>query len=169
MNMLRILTFPEPFLSRTARTVENIDGKLQEAIEAMGRTMYMAPGVGLAAVQVGIDKQMLVYDITAPDGERALHVLINPRIVESEGSYLSENEGCLSVPEFRANVNRARRVLVDGVDRDGNPVRLEAEDFLATVLQHEIDHLNGKLFIDRISPLKRQLYKRRVQKQLKQK
>lgn len=133
----------------------------------MSETMYQAPGVGLAAVQVGLDKSLLVYDIAPRDDGRQLHVLINPRIVAQEGRILSENEGCLSVPDFRADVQRSAQILVEGLDRDGKPLRFEAEGFLATVLQHEIDHLNGTLFIDRISALKRQLYTRRVNKQLK--
>jgi peptide deformylase len=94
-------------------------------------------------------------------------VLINPRIVEKEGEVISENEGCLSVPDFRANVKRAERILVEGYDREGKPLRFESEGMEAIVIQHEMDHLDGKLFIDHISALKRQLYQRRVQKQLK--
>lgn len=133
----------------------------------MAETMYKAPGVGLAAVQVGLDKSMIIYDIAPQDEEHDLHVLINPKIIAREGEIISENEGCLSVPDFRADVNRAAKVLVEGVDRDGNPQRFDAEGLMAIVLQHEIDHLNGTLFIDHISKLKRQLYARRVKKQLK--
>lgn len=168
MTILDVLTFPDKFLKQTAKPVENIDGALQEIIDNMADTMYDAPGVGLAAVQVGIDQSMLIYDISQPDIHRALNVLINPRIVDSEGEVLSENEGCLSVPDYRADVKRATSILVEAYDRNERPVRFEAHDFLAIVLQHEIDHLNGTLFIDRISSLKRQLYKRRRIKQLKQ-
>jgi peptide deformylase len=96
-------------------------------------------------------------------------VIINPKVVETEGQIISENEGCLSVPDFRSDVKRAARIIVEGVDRDGKPLRVEAEGFLAIVLQHEIDHLNGTLFIDRISALKRELYKRRMKKILREK
>ena len=168
MSLLDILTYPDDFLTHPAQAIEQIDGNLQTLIDTMAGTMYEAPGVGLAAVQVGQDKSMLVYDIAPQEEGKKLHVLINPKIVEQEGEILSENEGCLSVPDFRANVKRSARILVDGLDRDGNPLRFEAEGFLAIVLQHEIDHLNGTLFIDRISKLKRQMYTRRVQKQLKQ-
>jgi peptide deformylase len=116
---------------------------------------------------VGIDKSILVYDVSPRDEKRELHVLINPKIVFSEGEIVSENEGCLSVPDYRADVKRAKSILVEGVDRGGNPLRFEAQDFLATVLQHEIDHLNGTLFIDRISKLKRELYTKRILKQLR--
>lgn len=167
MSPLDILTFPDQFLAQTAQPIENIDGQLQTIIDQMAETMYKAPGVGLAAVQVGLDKSMIVYDIAPQDEEHDLHVLINPKIIDREGEILSENEGCLSVPEFRADVKRSAKVLVEGVDRDGNPQRFDAEGLLAIVLQHEIDHLHGTLFIDRISKLKRQLYARRVKKQIK--
>jgi len=168
MSILKIVTYPEPFLKQPTNAIENIDGRLQQLIDDMSETMYAAPGVGLAAIQVGVDQSLLVFDVAPQeDGDRRLQVLINPRIVEKEGEILSENEGCLSVPDFRADVKRSERVLVDAADRDGNPLRLEAEGFMAVVLQHEIDHLNGTLFIDRISSLKRNLYKRRVAKQMR--
>ncbi|MBR9982598.1 MAG: peptide deformylase [Desulfatitalea sp.] len=168
MSPLEILTFPDEFLKKPARPVEQIDGELQRLIDQMADTMYQAPGVGLAAVQVYKNKQLLVYDIQSRDEGRELHVLINPEIIAREGRIISENEGCLSVPDLRADVQRAARILVAGVDREGKPLRIEAEGFLAVVLQHEIDHLNGTLFIDHISALKRQLYTRRINKQLKQ-
>ena len=169
MNELRIHTYPDSFLKQTAKPVENIDGKLQDIIDRMAQTMYEAPGVGLASIQVGVDKSILVYDIGPRDEMRELHVLINPKIISSEGEILSEDEGCLSVPDYRADVKRAESILMEGVDRDGNPLRFDAEGLLAIVLQHEIDHLNGTLFIDRISKLKRELYKKRILKQLKRK
>ncbi len=167
MTVLDIVTYPDQFLRQKTKPVNNIDGHLQQLIDNMGTTMYNAPGLGLAAIQVGIDKQMLVYDVAPNDDSRRLNVLINPKIVSAEGQVLSENEGCLSVPDYRANVKRASRILVEGVDRDGNPLRIEAEGLLAIVLQHEIDHLNGTLFIDHISALKRQIYERRIKKMLK--
>lgn len=169
MSKLEILTYPNKFLLKPTEPLENIDGKVQEMIENMATTMYDAPGVGLAAIQVGWDKSLLVYDIAPGDESRDLNVLVNPRIIASEGEILSEDEGCLSVPEFRADVKRASRILVEGLDREGNPRRIEAEGLLAIVLQHEIDHLNGTLFIEHISALKREMYKRRVKKQLRQK
>ena len=133
----------------------------------MAATMYGAPGVGLAAIQVGCEKSILVYDLSPPDNNRSLQVLVNPRIVSSEGEIISENEGCLSVPDFRADVKRGNVILVEAVDREGNPLRIEASGYLAIVLQHEIDHLNGALFIDRISALKRELYRKRIKKLMK--
>jgi peptide deformylase len=131
--------------------------------------MYDAPGVGLAAIQVGWDKSVLIFDISPSDQDRSLQVIINPRIIDQEGEILSENEGCLSVPEFKADVKRYASILVQGVDREGRPVELEAQGMLAIILQHETDHLKGKLFIDHVSALKRQLYTRRMKKKLRSK
>jgi peptide deformylase len=164
MALLEILVYPNSLLREPAKPVERIDDSIQQAIDDMAETMYAAPGVGLAATQVGIDKSVIVYDISPGDGQRQLQVLINPRIISSEGETVSEDEGCLSVPDLRSDVKRAASVVVEGMDRDGNPRRIDAEGFLAVVLQHEIDHLNGKLFIDRISTLKRELYKRHIKK-----
>ena len=167
MSKLEILTYPNNFLLEPTKPLDNIDGKVQEMIDDMAATMYDAPGIGLAAIQVGWDKSLLIYDIAPRDESRQLNVLVNPRIIASEGEILSEDEGCLSVPDFRSDVKRASRILVEGVDREGNPQRIEAAGLLAIVLQHEIDHLNGTLFIEHISALKRQMYKRRVKKQLR--
>jgi peptide deformylase len=169
MEPLKILTYPDEFLSEPTKPVENIDEKIQNLIKDMASIMYQAPGIGLAAIQVGINKSLLIYDVSPRDEKRSLQVLINPRIVESEGTTISEDEGCLSVPDFRSNVKRAASVLVEGLDSEEKPLRIEAEGLLAVVLQHEIDHLNGILFIDRISSLKREIYKRRVKKNLKNK
>lgn len=165
---MKILTYPEKFLLQPTVPLENIDGQVQQMIDAMAETMYTAPGIGLASIQVGWDRSVLIYDISARDEKRSLHVLINPRIISSEGEIISDGEGCLSVPDFRADVKRSERILVEGHDRDGKPVRVEAEGLHAIVLQHEIDHLNGRLFIDRISALKRELYKRRVRKAMRE-
>jgi peptide deformylase len=167
MAILEIVTYPEKILSQPTLPVENIDGNIQNLVENMAQTMYQAPGIGLAAIQVGINKSLMVYDISPKDENRSLQVLINPRIVSSEGSILSEDEGCLSVPDFRSDVKRAAAITVEGYDRNEKPVRIDAEGFLAIVLQHEIDHLNGILFIDHISALKRGIYKRKVLKILR--
>ena len=167
MSKLKILTYPDNFLRQPVHPLDNIDGDVQQMIDQMSETMYEAPGLGLAAIQVGWNKSLLIYDIAPPEEGRSLNVLINPRIVHQEGEIVSENEGCLSVPEFRADVKRSASILVEGVDREGRPLRLEAHGMLAIVLQHEIDHLNGKLFIDHISALKKQLYTRRIKKKLR--
>ena len=166
MSKFNILTYPDNFLSQPTQPLDDIDGKVQEMIDKMALTMYDAPGIGLAAIQVGWDKSVLIYDISPRDESRSLQVLINPRIITQEGEILSENEGCLSVPDFRADVKRAASITVEGHDRDGNPMKIDAEGILAIVLQHEIDHLNGTLFIERISSLKRQMYKRRIKKKI---
>ena len=167
MALLEILEYPDGILSRPVLPVTDINGELQQQIDDMAHTMYHAPGVGLAASQVGIDQCLLVYDVSPREDKRALHVLINPRIVCQEGEILSENEGCLSVPDYRSDVVRFSRIQVEGVDREGKPLSIAAEGYLAIVLQHEIDHLQGILFIDRISALKRNLYKKRIKKRLK--
>jgi peptide deformylase len=167
MALLSILTYPDKFLTRIVKPVENIDGALQQIVEDMTETMYHAPGIGLAAIQVGVDQSIIVYDISPREPGERLNALINPKIVASEGSVISENEGCLSVPDLTADVKRFEKVQVEGFDRHGKPVCLEADGLMAIMLQHEIDHLNGKLFVDRISQLKRELYKRRRLKQLK--
>ncbi len=169
MPILEVLTYPEKFLSQPTKAVENINGEIQNMIDNMAETMYDAPGAGLASIQVGFDKSIVVYDGLPGETDRSLQVLLNPEIIESEGEIISENEGCLSVPDFRSDVKRSSIVLVEGIDREGNPIKIEVEGYLAIVLQHEIDHINGTLFIDRISSLKRQLYKRRIKKQLRKK
>ena len=169
MMKLDILTFPNNFLRQPTKPVTELDETIQNLISDMAETMYEAPGVGLAAIQVGSDKSVLVYDELPGEIKRQYGVVINPNIIETDGQIISENEGCLSVPDFRSDVKRAERILVEGVDREGKPIRLEAEGFLAIVLQHEIDHLNGTLFIDRISALKRELYKRKIRKMLREK
>lgn len=167
MSPLEIVTYPDKFLRQPTKPVENIDGAIQKIIDSMASTMYAAPGVGLAAIQVRFNKSILIYDISPPEEKRNLQVLINPEIIEGEGETVSENEGCLSIPDLQANVKRFSSVLVEGVNRVGNPERFEVDGFLSLVLQHEIDHLNGRLLIDRISPLKRELYKRQVKKKMR--
>ena len=167
MSILEVVTYPDKFLAQPTKAVENIDGKIQIIIDNMTETMYDAPGAGLAAIQVGCDKSIIVFDNLPGETEKSLQVLVNPKILESDGEIISEDEGCLSVPDFRSNVKRSSLVLVEGIDREGNPIKIEVEGYLAIVLQHEIDHLNGILFIDRISSLKRELYKRRIKKQLR--
>ena len=148
MSILEVVTYPDKFLAQPTKAVENIDGKIQKIIDNMAETMYNAPGAGLAAIQVGFDKSIIVFDSLPGETEKSLQVLLNPKIIEKEGEIISENEGCLSVPEFRSDVKRSSLALVEGFDRDGKPLRFEVEGYLAIVLQHEIDHLNGILIID---------------------
>jgi peptide deformylase len=167
MAILNILTYPDPFLKNSTKPVTDIDDEIRQIVADMADTMYAAPGVGLAAIQAGIDKSIIVYDPEADDQKRNFNVLINPEITFYEGSMTSENEGCLSVPDFRADVKRHAYVTVEGMDLSGNRVKIDAEGLLAVILQHEIDHLQGVLFIDRVSALKRQMYKKRRLKALK--
>jgi peptide deformylase len=163
---MKILTYPESVLLTKSEVVENIDEDIQELIDRMAATMYAAPGIGLAANQIGNLKRILVYDLSPQDKGRNLSVLINPEIVYSEGK-IEYDEACLSVVDFSSEIIRPSYVKVQGVDRHGNPVDIEAEDLLAICLQHEIDHLNGVLFIDHVSTLKRAMYKKKLKKMLK--
>lgn len=164
---LRIYTYPEAVLRKKAEPVENIDEDLQKLIDDMAVTMYEAPGVGLAANQVGEARCVIVYDVSPQEEGRNLNVLINPEIVSTEGEIVQE-EACLSVIDYAADVKRCAKIQVRGVDRHGEPVDLEADGLLSVCLQHEMDHLNGVLFIDHISSLKRTLYKKKLKKLLKQ-
>jgi peptide deformylase len=167
MALRSIVQYPDPFLRQPTKPLTEIGPDLEELIADMAETMYAEPGVGLAANQIGVDKSIIIFDVAPHDQPRNLNVLINPQIVSSTGSMVSENEGCLSVPDLRADVKRSAEVLVTGLDRSGKAVEIQGEGLLSVVLQHEIDHLNGILFLDRLSALKRQLYKRRIQKKLK--
>jgi peptide deformylase len=168
MAIRTILTYPDTVLREPAEPVANIDGRVQQLIDDMADTMYYAPGIGLASNQVGEPWRIIVFDISGKEAPRDPIVVINPEIVEAEGTVVSE-EGCLSVIDYSADVKRSNRVTVRGIDREGNPITIEEEGLSAIVLQHEIDHLNGILFIHRISKLKRELYKRRLKKILKNK
>jgi peptide deformylase len=173
MALLEIITYPEKSLSVPSDKVEIIDDEVRQLIRDMGETMFQESGIGLAAPQVGVNKRILVYDARAenPDDDgskQEITALINPEIIQAEGSYLSENEGCLSVVDFRADVKRYEQVTVRAQDMDGNPLEFEAHGLMAVIMQHEIDHLDGILFIDRISSLKRTMYKKKRLKQLKE-
>ncbi|MDH4231308.1 MAG: peptide deformylase [Nitrospirota bacterium] len=163
MAILEIRKYPEKVLKQKALPVAAFDQELQVLIDDMIETMYAAPGVGLAAPQVGESKRLAVIDISTKDEKVPLLVLINPVIVESEGSIEFE-EGCLSIPEYTANVKRAEKVLVRAQNREGESIEIEGADLLAIALQHEIDHLEGILLIDRISPIKREFFKKRQKK-----
>jgi peptide deformylase len=158
-----ILTYGHPILRQPARAVSDINEDLQRLIDEMVETMYAAPGVGLAANQVGSPRRVFVANPSEDRDPSKLLVLINPELVEAEGESLAE-EGCLSIPDFREEVRRARRVLVRGLDRYERPVEIEGEDLLARVLQHELDHLNGILFVDRLSPARRDILLRKLKK-----
>lgn len=166
VNELKIYTYPDPILRTKAEPIQNIDGDTQTLIDGMAERMYAAPGIGLAATQVGQAEQLIVYDLSPRDKGRNLSVLMNPEIIMAEGDVVYE-EACLSVIDYSAEVKRRAKIKVRGVDRHGDPVDIEAEDLLAICLQHEIDHLNGVLFIDHISSLKRALYNKKLKKMMK--
>lgn len=159
--MLTILEFPDPRLRTKAQPVTAFDPALHELIDAMFATMYAAPGIGLAATQVNVHKQLLVLDVSEEKNQPL--VLINPRIVERDGVQVYQ-EGCLSVPGIFADVERAEHIIVEAIDRHGQPQRIEANGLLAVCIQHEMDHLIGKLFVDYLSPLKRELVRKKLEK-----
>ncbi len=160
--MREIVIYPDPVLRKKAREVKRIDDRVARLAAEMAETMYAAPGIGLAAPQVGVSERVILVDVTGPE-RKELITLVNPVIVEKEGMVIFE-EGCLSLPEVREKVERAARVLVRGYDLDEREREIEAEGLLAIALQHEIDHLNGVLFIDYLSRLKRDMIERKLRK-----
>lgn len=158
-----ILTFPNPLLKQKAAPVAAITDEIRELARDLAETMYDAPGVGLAAPQVGVLQRLIVIDVAAKDEPQQLIVAINPVIVQGEGEVCDE-EGCLSVPDFSANVQRYASVVVKGLSLDGQERIWQADGLLAIAFQHEIDHLEGTLFVDRLSPLKRELFIKKSKK-----
>ncbi|MCI0482667.1 MAG: peptide deformylase [Candidatus Dadabacteria bacterium] len=182
MALRKILTYPDPFLRKKCAPVEEIDGEVLELLDDMAETMYGARGVGLAASQIGVDKRVVVIDISPrhteadededEEGEEeteyegpGLIELINPEIISSGGEVIAE-EACLSIPGFTSDIKRKQRVVIEAYNREGQLIEIEASELLARVFQHEIDHLDGVLFIDRLSRLKRELIKRKIEKVL---
>ena len=165
MALLEILEFPDPRLRTVASLIKNVDGRIASMADSMLETMYDAPGIGLAASQVNFHKRMLVVDVSE-DKSQPL-ILINPEIRAGEGE-IETNEGCLSVPGFYEPVTRFAEIQVDAINREGEPFTLEASDLLAVCIQHEMDHLEGKLFVDYLSNTKRQLIRKKLQKMQKQ-
>jgi peptide deformylase len=164
--MLRsILSYGHPILRKVTRPVTQLTEDLDRLIDDMVETMYAAPGVGLAANQVGSLQRVFVANPSEDHDPSKLLVMINPEPIAFEGEALVE-EGCLSVPDFREEVRRARRLLVRGLDRTGRPIEVEGEALLARIFQHEMDHLNGVLFLDRLSPAKRDILLRKLKKAL---
>ena len=164
-SLLEIMVFGNPVLSRKAREVEDIDGDLCQLARNMVHTMHAAPGIGLAAPQVNQSIRLITIDLSVGEKVDDVIILLNPEILSSEGEELME-EGCLSVPEINEKVSRPSQVVVKGIDIDGNQKIIEASGLLARVLCHEIDHLNGKLFIDHLSPLKKNIIKKKLRKQI---
>ena len=165
MALLEILEFPDERLRKKALPVAEVDRAIQQLVDDMLETMYEAPGVGLAATQVNVQKRIIVIDVSE-DKDQPL-CLINPEILDKAGSEESE-EGCLSVPGIFEKVQRAEKVKVRALDRQGKPFEIDADGLLAVCIQHEIDHLDGKLFVDYLSPLKRQRIKKKLLKSQRQ-
>jgi peptide deformylase len=167
MSLLRIRHYPDPVLKQKAERVTSFDGELRRLADDMLETMYAAPGVGLAAPQVGVSRRLIVLDCSPKDAPQGPLVAVNPEIIAGEGE-CCEEEGCLSVPEYYAKVMRQERVQVHFQELDGTPRELTAEGLWAVCFQHEIDHLDGILFVDHLSPLKRSLFRKKYQKILEQ-
>ncbi len=165
MAIRDIVLFPDDVLTQKCDPVDEVDDSIRQLVDDMVETMYDAPGVGLAAPQIGVPLRITVIDPTAGEEEDNLYVLINPEIVEVDGRITWE-EGCLSIPGVYEKINRAAQVKVRALDRDGNPYELEAEELLSVCIQHEIDHLDGVLFLDRMSRLKRRIAVKKYKKHL---
>ena len=167
MALLEIKRYPDKILKQKTTELTDIDAQTQNIIDDMIETMHGAYGIGLAANQVGIPQRLCVIDFSLREQNKIpLIVLVNPVIAEKEGMVDAE-EGCLSIPGYMTSIKRPEKVLVRGLNREGKPIEIEGEGLLARALQHEIDHLDGLLFIDRMSPIRREFFKRRYKKSLK--
>ena len=164
MTIKPLIILPDPLLRQVSAPVEQVDDAIRNLSSDMIETMYDAPGIGLAAIQVGIARRMLVLDLSKEDEEKKPQVFINPEILQSSDERSVYEEGCLSIPDYYAEVERPARITLKYVGLDGKDQLLEADGLLATCLQHEIDHLNGVLFIDHISRLKREMVIRKFTK-----
>jgi len=165
MAKREILHFPDPRLRNLARPVEEVDEEIRQLVDDMFETMYDAPGIGLAAIQINVAKRVIVVDVSEDKSEPLC--FINPEILEKEGEETMD-EGCLSVPEIYETVTRAEKIRVRALGRDGNTFEMDADGLLAVCIQHEIDHLDGKLFVDYLSNLKRQRIRKKLEKQSRQ-
>jgi peptide deformylase len=165
MALLEILEFPDSRLRTKAKTVQDIDGRIARLADDMLETMYAAPGIGLAASQVNVHQRLIVIDISENKSEPL--ILINPEIIAMDGE-IETNEGCLSIPGFYEPVDRFLAITVEAIDREGKPFTLDATELLAVCIQHEMDHLEGKLFVDYLSSTKRQMIRKKLLKQQKQ-
>jgi peptide deformylase len=163
MALLNILRFPDPRLHKVAKPVQTVDDRIRTLVRDMAQTMYDAPGIGLAATQVDVHERVIVIDLS--DEQNQLKVFINPEIVWTSDESQSYEEGCLSVPGVYDEVKRAAEVRVRALDENGQSLEIEADGLLAVCIQHEIDHLNGKVFVERLSFLKQSRIRTKIQKQ----
>jgi peptide deformylase len=163
MPRLEIIAYGNPVLTQRAKEIKKIDKTIVDLAQNMIQTMHAAPGIGLAAPQVNVSKRLITVDLSVGENTEDLIILINPELISQNGEIIIE-EGCLSVPEISEKVTRPTRVVVKGIDLEGKEIIIEAEGSLARVFCHEIDHLNGKLFFERLSPLKQSLIKKKLRK-----
>lgn len=167
MAIRKVVLYPSEVLREKAKEVQIFDGELQKLLDDMVETMKHARGAGLAGNQVGVPLKVIVVDFGALEGKEDIKFFINPEIVSEEGKR-RDTEGCLSFPQIFVEVDRPKRIKVRALDREGKPFEIEGEDFLSKALSHEIDHLNGVLMIDHLSPIKRELTKKRIKKMIKE-
>lgn len=165
MSVLEIIKYGNPILTKKAETIKNIDKDIEDLAQKMIQIMWAAPGIGLAAPQVNRSTRLITVDLSVGENENNLFILINPELLQEEGEIIQE-EGCLSIPEIQEKVIRPYRVVIKGIDLKGKEKTIEAEGLLARVFCHEIDHINGKLFIDHLSILKRNLIKKKLKKMI---
>ena len=164
MAVLEILKYPHPVLKKPCEAVNQIDEEVRKLIGDMRETMYGASGVGLAACQVGVSRRVIVLDVSPMDPQHSFFALINPEIISEEGE-IDHEEGCLSVPDYLEKVKRKEKVCVRGVSPEGMEMEIRGDGILAIALQHEIDHINGILILDRVSRLKREIYRNKLKKE----
>ena len=164
MAKRQIIWLPDPVLRLVAEPIDKVDDEVRRLADDMLETMYAAPGVGLAAPQVGVSRRLIVVDVSEKEDEKTPYVMINPQIVKRSDALNVHEEGCLSIPDVRADIERPAEVVIEYIDRNGKPQELAADDLLATCIQHEIDHLDGRLLIDYMSRLKRDMVLRRFKK-----
>jgi peptide deformylase len=169
MTIKPLIIIPDPLLRQVSKPIETVDKELLQLADDMLETMYDAPGIGLAAIQIGVPRRLLVIDVSREEDEKIPQVFINPEIITSSDERSVYEEGCLSIPEYYAEVERPAAIAVKYIGRDGKQHEIQADGLLATCLQHEIDHLNGVLFIDHISRLKREMVIKRFTKAAKSK
>ena len=167
MPKLQIITLPDPLLRTVSEKIERVDAEVLGLAGGMLEAMYKAPGIGLAAIQVGVPKRLVVLDISDDGEEKEPLTFINPEIVRLGDETRSHEEGCLSIPDFRLDIERPSTLTLQYIDREGQRQELEAEGLLATAIQHEVDHLNGKLIIDFLSRLRRDMVVRKFKKMAK--
>jgi peptide deformylase len=165
---LEILKYPHPLLKKRCEEVDRIDGEVKKLIRDMTETMYQANGIGLAACQVGVSRRVIVVDVGPIDPEKEFFAMVNPEVISEEGE-IEHEEGCLSVPDCLEKLKRKEKVVVRGFSPAGKEIEISAEGMLAIAIQHEIDHLNGVLILDRISRLKREIYRNKLKKERRKK